>query len=59
MSELEPFVDGFLELLNLWQATVIKGNAAEIGALAKSEEVCINTICYVDVRDSICLLSVS
>ncbi|EIM83062.1 thiamine biosynthetic bifunctional enzyme [Stereum hirsutum FP-91666 SS1] len=27
------------QLLNLWQATVIKGNAAEIGALAKSEEV--------------------
>lgn len=56
MSELEPFMDEFLELLNLWQATVIKGNAAEIGALAKSEEVC--TICYVDFRRSICLLSV-
>ena len=29
-----------LELLSHWQPTVIKGNAAEIGALAKSTEVC-------------------
>lgn len=28
-----------LELLNLWQTTVIKGNAAEIGALVNSDEV--------------------
>ena len=27
------------ELLNTWQASVIKGNAAEIGALAQSDEV--------------------
>lgn len=26
------------DLLNAWQASVIKGNAAEIGALAKSDE---------------------
>jgi thiamine-phosphate diphosphorylase/hydroxyethylthiazole kinase len=28
------------ELLDAWQPTVIKGNAAEIGALADSDEVC-------------------
>lgn len=28
------------ELLDAWQPTVIKGNAAEIGALADSNEVC-------------------
>jgi hypothetical protein len=28
-----------VELLSHWQPTVIKGNAAEIGALAKSTEV--------------------
>ena len=27
------------DLLNAWQASVIKGNPAEIGALAKSDEV--------------------
>jgi thiamine-phosphate diphosphorylase/hydroxyethylthiazole kinase len=30
----------FTELLDAWQPTVIKGNAAEIGALADSNEVC-------------------
>jgi hydroxyethylthiazole kinase-like sugar kinase family protein len=30
---------GFPELLDAWQPTVIKGNAAEIGALADSNEV--------------------
>ncbi|KAI9442417.1 thiamine biosynthetic bifunctional enzyme [Lactarius indigo] len=30
---------GFPELLDAWQPTVIKGNAAEIGALADSKEV--------------------
>jgi thiamine-phosphate diphosphorylase/hydroxyethylthiazole kinase len=29
------------ELLSHWQPTVIKGNAAEIGAMAESTEVCI------------------
>ena len=29
----------FSELLNAWQASVIKGNPAEIGALAQSAEV--------------------
>ena len=29
-----------IELLDAWQPTVIKGNAAEIGALAESNEVC-------------------
>lgn len=28
------------ELLDAWQPTVIKGNAAEIGTLADSDEVC-------------------
>ena len=28
-----------IELLKSWQATVIKGNAAELGALANSQEV--------------------
>lgn len=28
------------ELLNTWQASVIKGNAGELAALAGSEEVC-------------------
>jgi len=31
---------GHIELLDAWQPTVIKGNAAEIGALADSNEVC-------------------
>jgi hydroxyethylthiazole kinase-like sugar kinase family protein len=31
---------GHTELLDAWQPTVIKGNAAEIGALADSNEVC-------------------
>jgi hydroxyethylthiazole kinase-like sugar kinase family protein len=31
---------GHTELLEAWQPTVIKGNAAEIGALADSNEVC-------------------
>jgi hydroxyethylthiazole kinase-like sugar kinase family protein len=30
-----------VELLSHWQPTVIKGNAAEIGAMAESTEVCI------------------
>ena len=30
---------GHTELLDAWQPTVIKGNAAEIGALADSDEV--------------------
>jgi hydroxyethylthiazole kinase-like sugar kinase family protein len=30
---------GHTELLDAWQPTVIKGNAAEIGALADSNEV--------------------
>jgi thiamine-phosphate diphosphorylase / hydroxyethylthiazole kinase len=29
-----------VELLDAWQPTVIKGNAAEIGALADLDEVC-------------------
>jgi hydroxyethylthiazole kinase-like sugar kinase family protein len=33
-------VNVILELLDAWQPTVIKGNAAEIGALAESNEVC-------------------
>ena len=32
-----------LELLAHWQPTVIKGNAAEIGALAESSEVSFHT----------------
>ena len=35
-------VGGFTELLNAWQPTVIKGNSAEIGALADSNEVCLH-----------------
>jgi hydroxyethylthiazole kinase-like sugar kinase family protein len=31
-----------LELLQAWQPAVIKGNAAEIGALAESSEVCLD-----------------
>jgi hydroxyethylthiazole kinase-like sugar kinase family protein len=31
---------GHTELLDAWQPAVIKGNAAEIGALADSNEVC-------------------
>jgi hydroxyethylthiazole kinase-like sugar kinase family protein len=34
---------GHIELLDAWQPTVIKGNAAEIGALADSNEVCPHT----------------
>lgn len=29
-------------MLDAWQPTVIKGNAAEIGALAESNEVCLH-----------------
>jgi hypothetical protein len=35
LSHLQPLK----ELLGHWQATVIKGNAGEVGALAKSTEV--------------------
>jgi thiamine-phosphate diphosphorylase / hydroxyethylthiazole kinase len=34
------YTDVHIELLNTWQATVIKGNAAEIGHFAGSNEVC-------------------
>jgi hydroxyethylthiazole kinase-like sugar kinase family protein len=33
-------VNVIIALLDAWQPTVIKGNAAEIGALAESNEVC-------------------
>lgn len=32
----------FKELLNTWQATVIKGNPGEIGSLAGLDEVCLS-----------------
>jgi hydroxyethylthiazole kinase-like sugar kinase family protein len=35
-----PTTANVVELLDAWQPTVIKGNAAEIGALAGSNEVC-------------------
>ena len=45
-SKRAPFADEYapIELLDAWQPTVIKGNAAEIGALADSNEVCTHKI---------------
>ena len=40
LKELRIDDYGHTELLEAWQPTVIKGNAAEIGALADSNEVC-------------------
>jgi len=37
---MTPWSMWIAELLDEWQPTVIKGNAAEIGALANSNEVC-------------------
>jgi len=37
-----------VELLNVWQASVIKGNAGEMAALANSTEVCIIYILYAE-----------
>ncbi len=35
---IHPFI--IAGLLSTWQATVLKGNAAELGAIANSLEVC-------------------
>jgi len=40
VSDLSEYADAVTALLAHWQATVIKGNASEIGALAESSEVC-------------------
>lgn len=39
------------ELLNAWQASVIKGNAGEMAALANSKEVCIYVIHILLLRE--------
>lgn len=38
-----------VELLQAWQPSVIKGNAAEIGALAESAEVSLNVTPKTDI----------
>ena len=40
----------FRELLNAWQTTVIKGNAAEIGALSDSSEVSWTTLTITQIH---------
>jgi thiamine-phosphate diphosphorylase / hydroxyethylthiazole kinase len=39
LSDLNSYIYSLTELLNTWQASVIKGNAGELATLAQSKEV--------------------